>query len=669
MIYSVGISCFLTISNKCNRFIRQLKVKQKDGGNVFLNVITTDEEKCQGCNKCIRICPVFQANAAYEIAAKVKVKINEESCIRCGKCIDVCDHNARAYCDDTERFFNDLSKGEKISVLVAPAIRVNFEKYKKLFSFLKAKGVNLFYDVSFGADITTWGYLRAIKQNNLKTIIAQPCPVVVNYIEKYKPNLINKLSPIHSPMMCTAIYLRKYQNISDKLAFLSPCIAKIDEINSHDTNRYIEYNVTFKKLNDYMERENIRLEEYDDKDFDNMDCSLGALFSRPGGLRENIEAFRTGSWIKQVEGPDVAYDYLDCYEERIKQNKELPLVVDILNCSHGCNIGTGTCGNLSYDDIEYMFNRIKEDKLKDHGKILRKNYINKLEKYFDKNLKVNDFIREYNNPEVSLIKEPTKDEYDVIFNKLHKKTEESRSLNCSACGYDTCKEMCKAILNGLNISNNCMDYTRSEVLYENSKLLNKNEEVENMMIEVKRMSDEKIRKADIIRQKVEDIVSSMNEVALGNQQSSENIVDMTNKMETILSMSVTLRNSVDKMKFKIGNFSNAIDAIVEISDQTNLLALNASIEAARAGDQGKGFTVVADEVKKLAEESKNIAEATNQDEKELVSFVDALVEIATELEKDVELMNEAIENISGTIEEISAQSEEVVASAEQIAKD
>ncbi|SHI03792.1 [Fe-Fe] hydrogenase large subunit C-terminal domain-containing protein [Clostridium grantii] len=92
---------------------------------------------------------------------------------------------------------------------------------------MKSSGVNIIYDVSFGADITTWAYLKAIKDNGLKTVIAQPCPAIVNYIEKYSREIISKLSPIHSPMMCTAIYLRKYADVRDEIAFLSPCIGKL----------------------------------------------------------------------------------------------------------------------------------------------------------------------------------------------------------------------------------------------------------------------------------------------------------------------------------------------------------------------------------------------------------------------------------------------------------
>lgn len=130
---------------------------------MYKSIINTYEEKCMGCNKCIVKCPV-NANDAKIVEGKNKISINPVQCIQCGECIDICDHNARYYEDNTEDLFRQLKNGEKISILVAPAIRHNFNEYKRLFAFLKHLGANLIYDVSFGADITTWAYLKVLKK-------------------------------------------------------------------------------------------------------------------------------------------------------------------------------------------------------------------------------------------------------------------------------------------------------------------------------------------------------------------------------------------------------------------------------------------------------------------------------------------------------------------------
>ena len=87
---------------------------------------------------------------------------------------------------------------------------------------LRQMGAKRIISVSFGADITTWAYINYITKNQFTGGISQPCPAVVNYIEMYAPELLPKLMPVHSPMMCAAIYAKKYLHITDKLAFISP---------------------------------------------------------------------------------------------------------------------------------------------------------------------------------------------------------------------------------------------------------------------------------------------------------------------------------------------------------------------------------------------------------------------------------------------------------------
>ena len=156
-------------------------------------IYTTD--LCTGCNKCVRSCPVLTANIATQ---EGYVTVDPDKCIVCGECFDVCPHEARDYYDDTDRFFEDLASGKKISVILAPAFLANYPKeYQRVLGYLKSKGVSHICSVSFGADITTWGYLKYITEHKFFGGISQPCPAVVTYVEKYIPELIPRLMPVH----------------------------------------------------------------------------------------------------------------------------------------------------------------------------------------------------------------------------------------------------------------------------------------------------------------------------------------------------------------------------------------------------------------------------------------------------------------------------------------
>lgn len=609
-------------------------------------VIYTDEDSCVGCNKCILECPVQYANIAYIKDGDNKIKVDPERCINCGHCIEVCDHGARNYFDDTKEFIDALKHGEKISVLAAPAIRFNFNNYKRLFGLLKKLGVNLIYDVSLGADITTWAYLKAIKEQNLNSVIAQPCPPIVNYAQRYNISLLKNLAPIHSPMMCTAIYLNKYKKIKDKLAFLSPCISKINEISDKNTSGLIQYNITYSKLKDYLEQNKIDLNSYDEKDFDDIGCGLGLTFSRPGGLRENVEFHIGNAWVKQVEGVTHAYHYLSEYSSRAGSGKKVPLIVDVLNCIHGCNLGTGTRKETPVDDIDYNTNLLKQQKAKEKTKkkiIGRKAYV--LFDEFDKELKLSDFIRKYDDRSLDIVaREPSKAELNAIFTNMYKDTESSRRINCYACGYGSCIDFARAVYNNVNHSHNCINYNR---------------------IGMARMANEKSLR-ESLKEKVSEIINSMSQLAAANEDNVRGANNIENQTDAVLKMADILKDTVYEVKDKLLGISNISNDIVDIAEQTNLLALNASIEAARAGEQGRGFAVVAEEVRKLSGITKNTVDSVSVNEREAITNIEKMIHMVDELDAKIKLVNNEIGNMVDNAEKLSVQEREIVGLAKSL---
>jgi methyl-accepting chemotaxis protein len=98
-------------------------------------------------------------------------------------------------------------------------------------------------------------------------------------------------------------------------------------------------------------------------------------------------------------------------------------------------------------------------------------------------------------------------------------------------------------------------------------------------------------------------IESMNNLKLNNDLGLKSINDLSNKFAENTKASEEVLQGINNLSEKSNSIGNIVKTITEIADQTNLLALNAAIEAARAGESGRGFSVVADEIRKLAEQS------------------------------------------------------------------
>ena len=424
-------------------------------------------DKCIGCNKCIRTCSCIGACVSTEPDENgvSRIEVDGSLCVSCGACFDVCEHNARVFNDDTERFFNDLKNGEKISLLIAPAFLANYpDTYANILGGLKALGVNRMISVSFGADITTWGYINYIKQNGFTGGISQPCPAVVGYIERYMPELISKLFPVQSPLMCAAIYAKKELGITDKFAFISPCIAKKMEIDDPNNHGYVSYNVTFEHLIKYFKEHNL----YGEPCKDEIEYGLGSIYPMPGGLKENVLwLLGEDAFVRQVEGEKRLYHYLQQNKNRLRDGKTPFLFVDALNCEKGCLCGTGTESSLSSTDKALCnLHDIKESVKKNTpGSAWSKHATPEerlacLNKQFS-HLKLEDYMRAYTDRSKQvMLRIPDPEELEMIFLEMNKTDDASRHINCSCCGYDNCTEMAIAIHNGFNHKENCIHYLK-----------------------------------------------------------------------------------------------------------------------------------------------------------------------------------------------------------------
>ena len=620
-----------------------------------MGIISVDDSKCVGCNSCVRVCPSMDANIAHVSSdGRIVIRVDEDKCIRCGACVKACNHGARSYSDDTEEFFKALDRHEEVALIVAPAIKIAFkENWQSLLTWFRKNGVSLIYDVSLGADICTWAHVRYLQQNSSANVITQPCAAIVNYVLKYRHQLIGNLSPVNSPMMCTAIYMRRYMGFNGKIAAISPCIAKKDEFSQ--TGHVINYNVTLGKLAEYLDNKRIMYKGYGSGSefvFDGGKSYLGAIYSNPGGLKENLMLHVPNVSCVNSEGVTRIYKELDEYEKVSGMFR--PQVFDVLNCEFGCNDGPGLGLNADMFKIRTTVFETGKNALDSRAYNLSKKGEDKQFADFDERLSINDFLRTYSAENVNT-KSVKDSDIRKAFQILRKTTQTEMHFDCRACGYDSCQEMALAIAKGNNIPENCKQYNILTVQDEKKRLESITYSLADVNSEIEQVIGTLANNINVVDEQIGKITE-------GGRISTENMSSVVEYMSNLDEMAGSILTMMKTIDENIENYSKMTNSVRAIAGKINLLSLNASIESARAGEAGRAFAVVATNIRALSDSSKQSVANAEGNEESIRTSIDNVNQTVSEFTGSFDKLISLIEKAKVSVGSVSDNGKTIASS-------
>ncbi len=400
-------------------------------------IVFTLTARCRDCYRCLRSCPVKAIRMD-----KGQAYVDEKRCIACGTCIRECPQQAKTFRHDIDAAQQFIDEGAFVAASLAPSFAAVFTKWERtrLASALRALGFRYVGQTSQGAYQVSIHAKRLVEKDPSKTYIGTACPALVHYIEKYRPELVDNLLPIVSPMVAHGRMLKKKLGSNTKVVFIGPCVAKKTELYRPDIAGSVDCVLTFGELMIWLEQKGIHLSNCEEGDLDEKPVHCAQLYPLPGAMIKTAGFEDDGFELKQVRVDSI--ENVRALFDDVGTGSPYSLI-EPLFCSQGCINGPGIS---------------KETNLFERRKDIIEYDNEKTDAYVAPEVEDAGLFRAVFERK-DIISEVTEEEILQVLEKTGK-ADPQQQLNCGACGYDSCREKAIAVVQGMAEPEMCIPYMR-----------------------------------------------------------------------------------------------------------------------------------------------------------------------------------------------------------------
>jgi iron only hydrogenase large subunit-like protein/uncharacterized Fe-S cluster-containing protein len=406
-------------------------IKQETRKTVY-----TVTANCQDCYRCVRVCPV-KAISVREGQARIE----DELCIKCGTCVRECPQHAKTIRSSLYAVKELLESGRTVVASVAPSFSAVFDGWRasRLPSALRRLGFRYVSETAEGALLVTEETVKSKDKGSICTA----CPAVVNFIEKYRPEFIDELIPVVSPMVAHGRLLKKRLGGDIAVVFIGPCAAKKLEAQRPENADAVDAVLTFTELISWLSEENIDLATCSESGFESFgNLDKARLFPLQGGLLKTgcIDCDGTNANILHISGAHDVIGLLDIPKDKWKFD-----LVEPLFCAGGCINGPG----ISIDKNVFLR---KQDVIAYAEKASGATAAD-----IDRAIAADTgFVGD----NISLMSEEVDEDRIRKVLESQGKLNPELQLNCGACGYESCRDNAIAVARGMAEPEMCIPYMR-----------------------------------------------------------------------------------------------------------------------------------------------------------------------------------------------------------------